>query len=103
MSTVVDQRTDQRRRVMKGTKIAYSDFVFVVDCAVRDLSQSGARISVSSAVQIPDEFMLVFVQDRAMRKARVRWRRASELGVEFEGGTIDFSRDPDPRLRQFKN
>jgi PilZ domain len=102
MSAGLDQRTDPRRRVVKGTKIAYGDFVFVQDCTVRDLSASGARIAVTAAMELPEEFFLVFTTDRIMRKSRVKWRKAAEVGVIFEGEPHNYMADNDPRFRQFK-
>ena len=103
MSSIVEQRTYPRRRVMKGTKIAYGDFVFVQDCAVRDLSPAGARVVVAAALDLPEEFFLVFTTDRIMRKSRVKWRKTGEVGVVFEGDPHDYMKDNDPRFRQFKH
>ena len=103
MTLPVEQRTDPRRRVVKGTKIAYGDFVFVQDCTVRDLSTGGARIAVTAAIELPEEFFLVFTTDRILRKARVKWRKANEVGVTFEGEPHNYMADPDPRFRQFKH
>jgi hypothetical protein len=97
-----EQRRGQRRRVMKGAKIAYGDFVFVRDCSLRDVSATGARISSVAAHEIPEEFYLIFLADRLMRNARVVWRGKNELGVEFDGEPRSLMADGDPRLRQFK-
>jgi len=102
MSAAIDQRTDPRRRVIKGVKIAYGDFVFVQECTVRDLSNSGARIAVTGVSSLPEEFFLVFTTDRTMRKARVKWRRVDEIGVAFEGEPHNYMGDNDPRFRQFR-
>ena len=102
MSATVDQRSEPRRRVVKGTKIAYGDFVFVQDCTVRDISSQGARVAVSSAMELPQEFFLVFTTERVLRKSRVKWRKTGEVGVIFEGEPHNYMMDNDPRLRQFK-
>ena len=97
-----DKRSEPRRRVVKGAKIAFGDFVFVRDCTVRDLSSRGARISTSGTHEVPDEFPLVFTADRLMRRARARWRTDREIGVMFEGDPVSLMANPDPRLRQFQ-
>ena len=102
MSAALDQRSEPRRRVVKGTKIAYGDFVFVQDCTVRDISNRGARISVSAAMELPQEFFLVFTTERILRKSRVKWRKTNEVGVVFEGEPHNYMADNDPRFRQFK-
>ena len=103
MSAALDQRSEPRRRVVKGTKIAYGDFVFVQDCTVRDISNRGARIAVSAAMELPQEFFLVFTTERVLRKSRVKWRKTGEVGVVFEGDPHDYMKDNDPRFRQFKH
>lgn len=96
-----NHRAEARRRVMKSGKITFGDFMFARDCALRDVSGSGARISIAGAHEVPNEFFLVFSSDRSMRRAVVRWRSSNELGVHFEGEPISLVGNKDPRLRQF--
>ena len=67
-----------------------------------DVSVTGARITVTAAHEVPDEFHLIFSADRMMRKVLVVWRRGQEIGVEFDGELRNLMQDPDPRLRQFR-
>jgi hypothetical protein len=97
-----DKRTKPRRRVAKAAKIAYGDYVFVRDCSVRDLSATGARLTTKDAHEVPDEFQLVLMTDRLLRKSRVIWRRGDDIGISFEGEARDLMHDTDPRLIQFK-
>jgi hypothetical protein len=97
-----EKRSKPRRRVAKAAKITFGDFVFVRDCALRDVSATGARITVTAAHEVPDEFHLIFSSDRMMRKVLVVWRRGQEIGVEFDGELRNLMQDPDPRLRQFR-
>jgi hypothetical protein len=96
-----DKRAAQRRRVVKRARIAFGDFVFVRDCALRNLSPSGARVTVTASHEVPDEFYLIVTADRQMRKAKVAWRRGDDLGVVFDAETVSLLNNPDPRLRQF--
>jgi two-component system cell cycle response regulator len=97
-----DRRTDHRRRVVKAAKIAFGDFVFVRDATLRDVAPNGARIRVAGIDQLPDEFYVVLVAEKTMRKAHVVWRSDDEVGVVFAGEARDLVTDPDPRLRQFR-
>jgi hypothetical protein len=54
-----------------------------VECLVRDISESGARLSVSPAVSLPQTVELCIPQRRIRREARVVWRSESEVGVAF--------------------
>ncbi len=87
MSEAGDSRPERRRwprkRVLKRGKILYFDRPSVIDCTIRDVSEGGARLVCSQAGLLPKEFYLVFVIEKEMRKARIVWRTAEELGVEF--------------------
>ena len=97
-----ERRGGSRRRVVKSAKIAFGDFVFVRDCTLRDVAPNGARIRVDGAHEIPDEFYVVFSADKTMRHARIVWRTANEIGIEYESPARSLADDPDPRLRQFR-
>jgi hypothetical protein len=50
---------------------------------VRNLSTTGACLSVESPVGIPDTFNLVFDSGEPSRMARVIWRKAKLMGIAF--------------------
>jgi hypothetical protein len=52
------KRKVPRRRVLKEGKIVYADGLRVLDCTIRDMSPSGARLLISSTVGLPDTFQL---------------------------------------------
>jgi hypothetical protein len=55
------------------------------DCALSDISPFGARIIISDAKTLPDNFLLLLTANgSARRRCRVIWRTAGELGVKFE-------------------
>ncbi|MCK9911301.1 hypothetical protein MXD81_19270, partial [Microbacteriaceae bacterium K1510] len=49
-----EKRKIPRRRVLKEGKIVYADGLRVLDCTIRDMSASGARLLISSTVGLPD-------------------------------------------------
>jgi hypothetical protein len=55
-----------------------------VDCYIRDFSSEGARLEISAGAVLPDNIHLYFPLKQATFRARVRWRRANEIGVVFE-------------------
>ena len=83
VNTPADLRTGQRQKVLKTGKILLPDRIGAIDCSVRDLSASGAKIIVGSAETIPDAFRLVLPGDRSMRDAVVAWRTPGIMGVKF--------------------
>ena len=54
-----------------------------INCVVRDLSDTGAKLGVSNSVKLPAEFDLRFVQRRLTLRVRVRWRAGEYVGVAF--------------------
>lgn len=76
-----EKRKSTRHRVLKAGKIAFSGAV--VDCTVRNLSETGAALDVVSSVGIPDRFTLIIVADRVRRPCCVAWRKATRIGVLF--------------------
>ena len=76
-------RRDRRSRVLKSGRIIVSDHSHKIDCTVRDLSDSGARLVVpSSTFGVPPEFKLA-IGEAPPRACRVVRRTLSEIGVEF--------------------
>jgi hypothetical protein len=53
------------------------------ECTIRDISETGARIQVSGAISIPDQFELFIPQRNRREKARMIWRNGEEAGLVF--------------------
>lgn len=80
----MDQLRLQRpTRVLKSGRIMINENAHKIDCTVRDLSDSGARLVVpSSTFGVPSEFKLA-VGIAPPRACRVVRRTLSEIAVEF--------------------
>lgn len=93
MQEVIDdnKRRARRFRVLKQGKIILPNGMTVIDCTVRDLSETGARLLCGDHGAIPNTFRLVFPYDRTMRETEVIWRRPDQLGVRF---TSEVTRAP---------
>jgi len=76
-----ERRGAPRHRVLKTGKIVLADGTSVIDCTVRNLSETGALISVENAVVMPEEFTMQV--DGNPRRCIVMWRRFDRLGVKF--------------------
>ncbi len=50
---------------------------------VKDISEGGARLRVRASDVEGDEVTLIDVKEGTERRARVVWRRDTEIGVEF--------------------
>lgn len=80
-------RSADRRRTLKAGVIAYSGRHVTLQCAVRDLSDTGARLLVEGSIDAPDTFELIIAIDGMEADCRVAWRRGKEVGVVFVGGS----------------
>lgn len=55
------------------------------DCSLSDVSDTGARISVEAAEELPDRFTLLLSGNGGpQRTCRVIWRQPNQIGVDFE-------------------
>jgi hypothetical protein len=78
-----EKRQGQRQRVLKSGRIMYGDGSIVIDCTIRNLSATGARLQVPTSVMIPDRFELTESASGTRRAATVMWRRGALMGVKF--------------------
>ncbi len=76
-----EHRIALRKRVLKAGTIEFGGGG--IDCTVRNLSDTGAALSVESPVGIPPEFNLVVVADQVSRRCRVVWRKENRIGIRF--------------------
>ena len=80
----MERRNTQRTRIMKGGKLVSLQHASAVDCIVRNISVKGACLELFTALSVPEELELSFDAFRTVRRCRVRWRTAKELGVAFD-------------------
>lgn len=78
-----EKRKSQRHRTLKGGTIAFRQLGATIDCVVRNLSDSGALLVVTSPLGVPDRFELVVQADQSVRQCRVVWRTERQIGVAF--------------------
>jgi hypothetical protein len=78
-----EKRVAPRHRVLKHGILAFSGGGGV-DCTVRSLSETGARIDVANPVGLPAKFVLVIESDRFSRECHSVWSRDKQIGVAFD-------------------
>ncbi len=69
-----------------------------LDCLIRDLSDSGARIIFSDSVSVPDVVDLYIPQKERTVRARVQWRHGYEIGLDFPASTRTQESPPVPAI-----
>ena len=76
------------RTFLKGV-VHYDNRRASIDCTIRDLSDTGARIVFSTLVVVPDNIELHIPQKQMTLPAQVRRRDEYEIGVSFEDQRSD--------------
>jgi hypothetical protein len=77
-----ERRSTARSRILKGAKIILGT-ASVIDCIVRNVTNTGARIHIPDTVDLPEAFDLTFDGGYSFRICRIVWRSITETGVEF--------------------
>jgi len=82
--SVDNNRRAPRSRKLLAAKIVLANGTSVIDCTVRDLSASGARLKIDEVALVPGTFVLLIGSEHRREQCRVVWRRPTDLGVLFE-------------------
>jgi hypothetical protein len=80
---MIEQRKATRQRVLKQGTLAFGSGGGV-DCMVRNISSSGARIDVANPMGLPRSFTLVIKTDHFLRRCHPVWCKDTKVGVEFD-------------------
>ena len=78
-----EHRAEPRRRVLLSGKIVYGFPEMTLDCAVSDLSPSGARVRLGGPEPLKDPIYLIIVRHAAAFLAREAWREGAVVGLTF--------------------
>ncbi|MBN9602618.1 MAG: PilZ domain-containing protein [Afipia felis] len=78
---MTEKRIAQRRRILKAGFIETSGGI---NCFVRNISETGASIEVSTPLFIPDRFTLHIPSDQLSRRCHIVWRNGKRFGLAFE-------------------
>ncbi len=78
-----DKRRSQRQALKYPAKIDIGSGM-QVPCLLSDVSASGARLTLQSPGDIPEQFALLLAAEHGVqRECKVMWREENQLGVEF--------------------
>ena len=72
-----------RQRVVLSGKIVFGLPEMTLDCAVSDLSDTGARVRLEGPEPLRDPIYLIVVRQGLAFLAREAWRTGSVVGLEF--------------------
>ena len=89
LSPAADGTEDRRDHGARKSQLllpavcGYDDGRARIDCTIRDLSKTGARISFSRTGQLNPTVHLINVRDMLVYEAGLIWKNESEAGLEF--------------------
>jgi hypothetical protein len=76
------RRSNSRAKTLKSAKIVFNKNQSVIDCFVRDLSPTGAKLKLGDLVPLPKNFVLELHDGTRYDCERVR-SMGQEVGVRF--------------------
>ena len=97
----IEQRKAPRKKVLLTGKVIYDGGAHMFDCTIRDISATGARITLNQARAIPDNFYLLDMVNRVAYEALVVSERAGGFGLKFKK-TLRLAEVTAPELRYLK-
>ena len=79
-----ESRIASRQRTFLRGMLYYDNRRASIECVVRDMSDSGARLTFDHPATVPDSVELFIPNKQQILRARVRRRAPNEIGIEFE-------------------
>jgi hypothetical protein len=78
-----DRRHALRERVLRKGSVVFNGRQAVLDCRIRNLSDTGALVRMSDWIELPATFELDVAGAEPARRVRQCWRRGDDVGVAF--------------------
>ena len=96
-----ERRPKSRKQVLLTGIIASTNGDSSVNCTIRDLSETGARVVTAKGTHTPRHFYLINIRDRVAYEASLVRSDGPEAGVVFKK-TLPLSGLTDPALAFLK-
>ncbi len=78
-----DMRSAERIRSFLRAQIIFNNRMSTIDCIIKNISATGARIALNDTLAVPTEFDIYIPQKSRGHHARLVWRDKDAIGVEF--------------------
>ena len=78
-----DKRSGTRTKSFLRGQIVFNNRMSTMDCIIRNISPTGAKLAVNEGLTLPDRFEISIPQKGETLAARIKWRRGEELGIVF--------------------
>jgi PilZ domain len=78
-----ERRSGQRHRALKGGTLYFNKGYSSLECVIRDISESGARIQMGETFGVPTRFTMSISGEDERVEASLRWRTSRNIGLSF--------------------
>jgi hypothetical protein len=96
-----ERRAERRRRVLLFGRIADATGATLADCAITNLSSTGAQVRLYAARKLPGLVYLIDPKTHTAHLCQVIWQREDRQGLCFHN-TFDLDKEIDERLHFLK-
>ncbi len=99
---MVEARRSERVRSLLRARILFNNRSSTIDCTIKNISAHGAKIEIAHSMSVPTEFDLEVPQRGRTYRARMMWRAASSMGVEFNESAGALSANAQAAIEQLE-
>ncbi|MCB8838199.1 PilZ domain-containing protein [Aurantimonas sp. VKM B-3413] len=78
-----ERRVAPRMRVLKRGKVIFNNGFSTFDCVVRNVSATGALLTLAESAHLPKEFSIRIGEEKDARPAKLVYRRSMFAGIRF--------------------
>ena len=78
-----EMRQAERIRSFLRAQIIFNNRMSTIDCTIKNISATGAKVALSDTLAVPSEFEIDIPQKGRSYRARLVWRDTEAIGVEF--------------------
>lgn len=80
---MTEVRASDRTRAFLRALIEFNSGATKIDCVVKNISATGARVEITAAVSLPNEFNLNIPHRNETLRSQLVWRENNSIGVRF--------------------
>jgi hypothetical protein len=105
VSKMPESRRADRIKSFLRAQILFNHRMTTIDCLIKNISSDGARIEVGKTISIPTEFEIYIPHKNKTHSARMVWRDANAMGIEFiatEANAIPEEAQPDTQVLRLR-
>jgi hypothetical protein len=78
-----EKRESDRIRSFLRAQIIFNNRMTTIDCIVKNISSTGARVALDNTLAVPTEFDIYIPQRGRSHHARLIWRDKDSIGIDF--------------------